>query len=164
MAANEESGTPGLTIIESGITNTTFESGVTVVQPTVVYGAHLGEDCFVGPFTEIQTGAVVGKRSRVQSHACVTANVRIGDDCFIGHGAKFASSSLAILAPEHDVSGNACVLGDNVLVGTNATIFPVSICSDVVIGAGAVVVSDITVPGKYVGSPARLIQRNDNKA
>jgi len=35
----------------------------------------------------------------------------------------------------------------------------VSICDDVVIGAGAVVTSDITEPGIYAGNPAKLLRR-----
>jgi acetyltransferase-like isoleucine patch superfamily enzyme len=49
-------------------------------------------------------------------------------------------------------------LGKRVSVGTNATILPVTICDQVVIGAGAVVAKDITVPGIYVGNPARLLR------
>ena len=48
-------------------------------------------------------------------------------------------------------------IGDNVSIGSNATILPVSICANTVIGAGSVVTKDITRPGKYVGNPARLI-------
>ena len=47
------------------------------------------------------------------------------------------------------------ILGDRVSIGTNATIMPVTICDDVVIGAGSVVTKDITEPGTYAGNPAR---------
>ena len=47
-------------------------------------------------------------------------------------------------------------IGNRVSVGSNATILPVKICDDVVIGAGAVVTGDITVSGSYVGNPARI--------
>jgi len=50
-------------------------------------------------------------------------------------------------------------LGNRVSVGTNATILPVTICDQVVIGAGSVVTKDITVPGIYAGNPARLLRR-----
>jgi acetyltransferase-like isoleucine patch superfamily enzyme len=50
-------------------------------------------------------------------------------------------------------------LGDRVSVGSNATILPVSICSDVVVGAGSVVTKNITEPGIYAGNPAKLIRR-----
>ena len=50
-------------------------------------------------------------------------------------------------------------LGNHVSVGTNATILPVTICDQVVIGAGAVVSKDIVEPGIYAGNPARLLRR-----
>jgi acetyltransferase-like isoleucine patch superfamily enzyme len=53
----------------------------------------------------------------------------------------------------------ATKLGNHVSVGTNATILPVTICDRVVIGAGAVVTKDVTVPGIYAGNPARLLRR-----
>ena len=51
----------------------------------------------------------------------------------------------------------ATTIGNNVSIGSNATILPVKICSDVVIGAGSVVTKDIAVPGKYAGNPAKKI-------
>lgn len=50
-------------------------------------------------------------------------------------------------------------IGDDVSIGSNATIMPVRICSRAVIGAGAVVTRDITEPGVYAGNPARLLRR-----
>ena len=47
-------------------------------------------------------------------------------------------------------------LGNRVIVGTNATILPVTICDDVMIGAGSVVTTDITKPGIYAGNPAKF--------
>jgi acetyltransferase-like isoleucine patch superfamily enzyme len=47
---------------------------------------------------------------------------------------------------------------NNVSIGSNATILPVSICENVVIGAGSVVTKDITKPGFYVGNPAKFLK------
>ena len=49
-------------------------------------------------------------------------------------------------------------IGNRVSIGTNATILPVSICDDVVIGAGSVVTKDITEPRTYAGNPARRLK------
>ena len=50
-------------------------------------------------------------------------------------------------------------VGNNVSIGSNATILPVSICNGAVIGAGAVVTRNITTPGIYAGNPARLLRK-----
>jgi acetyltransferase-like isoleucine patch superfamily enzyme len=47
------------------------------------------------------------------------------------------------------------VIGNRVSIGSNATIMPVRIVDDVVIGAGAVVTRDILTAGAYAGNPAR---------
>jgi acetyltransferase-like isoleucine patch superfamily enzyme len=49
-------------------------------------------------------------------------------------------------------------IGKNVSIGSNATILPVSICNNVVIGAGSVVTKNITKPGIYAGNPAKLLR------
>jgi acetyltransferase-like isoleucine patch superfamily enzyme len=144
----------------TGIVDVLFGKNVTVVEPVNLYGCTIGDDSFVGPFVEIQKGATVGKRCRVQSHSFICELVTIGDDCFISHGAMFINDTFVTGAP----AGTAELwrptrLGNGVSVGTNATILPVTICDHVVIGAGAVVTKDIAVPGIYAGNPARLLRR-----
>lgn len=144
-----------------GIRDVTCGTGVTIVEPSNVYRCTLGDGCFVGPFVEIQAGVVIGARTRVQSHAFICELVTIGDDCFISHGAMFINDSFSSGGPargDRTRWGNTRI-GDNVSIGTNATIMPVSICNDVVVGAGAVVTKDITQPGFYVGNPARRMER-----
>ena len=69
---------------------------VKVVEPCNLYGCTIGDDCFIGPFTEIQRGCGDRcKRSRVQSHAFVCELVTIGEDCFIGHGVMFINDTFA---------------------------------------------------------------------
>ena len=50
------------------------------------------------------------------------------------------------------------MVGNRVSIGSNATILPVNVVDDVVIGAGAVVTKDITAAGTYAGNPARLLE------
>ena len=146
-------------IRHAGIVNVTFGKSVTVVQPVNLYGCTIGDASFIGPFVEIQKGVTIGKRCRIQSHSFICELVTIGDECFISHGAMFINdlfvSGKADANPE---SWRATRLGNHVSVGTNATILPVTICDQVIIGAGAVVTKDITTPGFYVGNPARLLR------
>jgi len=142
-----------------GIVDVNFGANVTVIEPTNLYGCDIGDDTFIGPFVEIQKGAIIGRRCRIQSHSFICELVTIGDDCFISHGAMFIND--LFVTGEH--TGNPELwrptkLDNRVSVGTNATILPVTICDQVVIGAGAVVTKDITVPGIYAGNPARLLR------
>ena len=148
-------------ILSSKIADVTFGEGVTVVEPCNLYGCAIGDGSFVGPFTEIQKGAVIGKRCRVQSHSFICDLVSIGDDTFVGHGVMFINDLFKEGAPErHDASKwRATKIGNNVSIGSNVTMLPVSVCDNVVIGAGSVVTKDITEPGIYAGNPARLMRK-----
>jgi acetyltransferase-like isoleucine patch superfamily enzyme len=143
-----------------GIVNARFGGGVTVVEPANVYGCTIGDDTFVGPFTEIQKDVTIGKRCRIQSHAFICELVTIGDDCFIGHGVMFVNDRFATGGPARGRKElwQPTVIGDRVSIGSNATIMPVNIASGTVIGAGAVVTKDIENAGVYAGNPARRIK------
>lgn len=148
------------TLLRAQVRDVRCGAGVRIVEPANVYECTLGEGCFVGPFVEIQRGVHIGPRTKVQSHAFICELVTIGADCFIGHGVMFVNDLFRIGGPargRRDLWAST-VLGDRVSVGSNATLLPVSICSDVVIGAGAVVTRDITTPGVYAGNPARLVR------
>jgi acetyltransferase-like isoleucine patch superfamily enzyme len=142
-----------------GIVDVKFGENVTVVQPVNLYGCSIGDDSFVGPFVEIQKGAVIGKRCRIQSHSFICDLVTIGDDCFISHGVMFINDSFETGGPagKRELWTNTKI-GNRVSIGTNATVLPVTICDRVVVGAGAVVTKDIAEPGFYVGNPARLLR------
>jgi acetyltransferase-like isoleucine patch superfamily enzyme len=143
-----------------GFVDVKFGANVTVIEPTNLYGCIIGDDSFIGPFVEIQKGAGIGKRCRIQSHSFICELVTIGDDCFISHGAMFINDLFLTGGPAGKPElWQPTKLGNRVSVGTNATILPVRICDQVVIGAGAVVTKDITVPGIYAGNPARLLRR-----
>lgn len=148
-------------IRQAGIVNVTFGENVTVIQPVNLYGCTIGADVFVGPFVEIQKDVTIGPRTRIQSHTFVCELVDIGADCFIAHGVMFINDLFATGGPAKGRKDLWCStrIGNNVSIGSNATILPVNICDNVVVGAGAVVTKDITVPGIYVGNPARLMRR-----
>jgi acetyltransferase-like isoleucine patch superfamily enzyme len=146
------------TIRKVGIVDVTFGKGVTIIDPVNLYSCTIGDDCFVGPFVEIQRDVVIGKRCRIQSHAFICELVTIGDDCFISHGAMFINDLFSEGSPAKGRRDlwRSTKIGDGVSIGTNATILPVTICDRVVIGAGAVVTKNIVEPGIYTGNPARL--------
>lgn len=136
--------------------NITKGNDVKIVEPVNLYGCTLGNDVFVGPFVEIQTDVTIGEKTRVQSHSFICSNVEIGSDCFIGHGVMFVNDKFIDRKLSKDFLPTK--LGNKVYVGSNSTILPVSICDDVVIGAGSVVTKNITEPGTYAGNPARKLK------
>lgn len=132
---------------------------ITVVEPVNIYECTLEDNVFVGPFCEIQSDVIIGKNTRIQSHSFVCSLVTIGQDCFIGHGVMFINDLFETGKPGGNSSfWKETKIGDNVSIGSNATILPVSICSNVVIGAGSVVTKDITQSGIYAGNPAKIIR------
>lgn len=151
-------GTPELVAV--GIRDVRCGDGVKIVEPANIYGCELGDGVFVGPFVEIQRGVRIGARTRVQSHAFVCELVTIGQDCFVGHGVKFVNDAFRSGGPARGRRElwQSTQVGDRVAIGSNATLLPVQVCSDVVIGAGAVVTRDIREPGVYAGNPARRLR------
>ena len=148
------------TIRQSCIRNVSFGKNVTITEPVNLYECVIGDGTFVGPFVEIQRNAQIGQRCKIQSHSFICELVTIGNDCFISHGAMFINDVFAGGGP---AQGNrslwkATVIGNNVSIGTNATILPVTIVDNVVVGAGAVVTHDILEPGIYAGNPARKLR------
>lgn len=143
-----------------GVRDVRFGQRVKMVEPCNLYGCEIADDCFIGPFTEIQAGVVVGARTRVQSHAFVCELVSIGEDCFVGHGVMFINDTFATGGPARGRRElwRSTKIGNRVSIGSNATIMPVSIADDVVIGAGSVVTKDITEAGSYAGNPARRLK------
>lgn len=141
-------------------------TNVTIVEPSNVYGCTLGDDVFVGPFVEIQKQVTVGARTRIQSHSFICELVTIGEDCFVGHGVMFINDLFSSGGPARGRKElwRSTEIGNRVSIGSNATILPVKICDDVVIGAGAVVTRDITQSGAYVGNPARKQRSIDGTA
>jgi acetyltransferase-like isoleucine patch superfamily enzyme len=144
----------------SGIVNVSFGENVKIVEPLNLYGCTIGSDCFIGPFVEIQEGAIIGDNCKVQSHTFICDLVIIGNGCFIGHGVMFVNDKFSKGGPargDRSLYGSTTI-GNNVSIGSNATILPVKICDGVVIGAGAVVTKDIIEAGTYIGNPAKKLR------
>lgn len=151
---------PEPTILASQIKNVSFGKNVKIVQPVNIYDCFIGDFCFIGPFVEIQKGVKIGNNCKIQSHAFICELVEIGANCFISHGAMFINDLFQGGGP---AGGNknlwkSTTIGNNVSIGTNATILPVTIADNVVIGAGAVVTKDIIESGTYAGNPAKKLK------
>jgi acetyltransferase-like isoleucine patch superfamily enzyme len=147
------------------IKDVSFGDGVIVQSFTNLYGCTLGDGTRVGPFVEIQRGAQIGARCKIQSHTFVCDGVRIGDRVFVGHGVMFvndrrprATSDSGELQTEADWDLLGTVVEDGASIGSGAVILGgVTVGSGALVGAGAVVTRDVEPRSIVVGSPARRI-------
>lgn len=147
-------------IITSSIKDVKFGKNVTIVEPVNLYECNLSDNVFIGPFVEIQKNVKIGLNTKIQSHSFVCELVNIGDHCFIGHGVVFINDLFIDGGPAMGDKNKwkNTFIGNNVSIGSNATILPVKICDNVVIGAGSVVTKDINLSGTYIGNPAKKIK------
>jgi acetyltransferase-like isoleucine patch superfamily enzyme len=148
------------TISSVSINNIQTGKDVKIVQPVNLYGCTIGDNCFIGPFVEIQKDVIIGNNCKIQSHTFICELVTIGSNCFIGHGVMFINDLFQLGGPARGDKDlwKETKIGSHVSVGSNATILPVTICDHVVIGAGAVVTKNIDEPGIYAGNPAKFLR------
>jgi UDP-2-acetamido-3-amino-2,3-dideoxy-glucuronate N-acetyltransferase len=142
-----------------------FGEGVVVQSFTNLYGCSIGAETRIGTFVEIQRGASIGSRCKIQSHAFICDGVQIGDRVFVGHGVIFvndkfprATAQNGELQDENDWTLLKTVVEDDATLGSGVLVLGgVRIGSGATVGAGAVVTRDV-VPGAVVaGVPARAL-------
>jgi UDP-2-acetamido-3-amino-2,3-dideoxy-glucuronate N-acetyltransferase len=145
------------------INDVEFGEDVVVYPFTNLYGCKIGEGTRIGPFVEIQRGAVVGERCKIQSHTFICDGVTIEDGVFVGHGVMFindrrprAAANHGSLVDEGDWTLEGTVVEHDASIGSAATIMcGVRIGAGALVGAGAVVTRDVAPGEVVVGNPAR---------
>lgn len=140
-----------------------FGENVVVYPFTNLYGCRIGNNTRVGPYVEIQRGAVIGANCKIQSHTFICDGVTIEDEVFVGHGVMFindkyprATNAGATLQTAQDWTLLATVVATGASIGSGAVLLGgITIGARAIVGAGAVVTHDVP-PGKCVaGVPAR---------
>jgi acetyltransferase-like isoleucine patch superfamily enzyme len=142
-----------------------FGARVVVGPFTNLYGCRIGDDTRIGPFVEIQRGAVIGARCKIQSHTFICDGVRIGDGVFVGHGVMFvndkfprATTASGALQGLEDWELLATFIDDGATLGSSCVILGgVRVGRDAMVGAGSVVARDVPRGARVVGNPARLL-------
>jgi UDP-2-acetamido-3-amino-2,3-dideoxy-glucuronate N-acetyltransferase len=142
-----------------------FGEGVVVQAFTNLYGCRIGDETRIGPFVEIQRGASVGARCKVQSHSFICDGVEIGDEVFVGHSVMFindksprATTAEGALQTDEDWTLLRTVVERRAAIGSGAVILGgIRIGEAALVGAGAVVTRDVAAGQVVAGTPARVL-------
>jgi UDP-2-acetamido-3-amino-2,3-dideoxy-glucuronate N-acetyltransferase len=149
------------------IDDVSFGENVIVYSFTNLYGCRIGDNTRIGPFVEVQRGAVIGSNCKIQSHTFICDGVEIEDEVFVGHGALFindnyprATTDQGELQGERDWTLLPIVVGRRATLGSGALVLGgVRIGEGATVGAGAVVTRDVALGETVIGVPARVRSR-----
>ena len=127
-----------------------------------LYGCEIGDETSIGTFVEIQKGAKIGARCKIQSHSFICEGVTIEDEVFVGHNVNFlndrfprATNPDGSRKSDADWTLEHTVVKRRAALGTGAVILPgITIGAEAIVGAGAVVTETC-----LMGPPWLAIQR-----
>jgi acetyltransferase-like isoleucine patch superfamily enzyme len=135
-----------------------------------LYGCRIGDDTRIGTFVEIQKGATIGARCKIQSHTFICEGVTIEDEVFVGHGVIFINDrdprATADGRPQTEADWEIIPtrVGRGASIGSGAVILcGVTVGAGALVGAGAVVTRDVPAGTVVVGNPARPLRRRNGK-
>ena len=139
--------------------------GVRMYAFVNLYGCTIGDDTSIGTFVEIQKGAVIGARCKIQSHTFICEGVTIEDEVFVGHNVNFINdtypraTTAGALQTEADWKLVPTLVRRGASLGTGSTILGgVTIGEGAIVGAGSVVTRDVPAHAVVAGNPARVLR------
>ncbi len=121
-------------------------------------GCTIGDNCLLGQNVFIDNNVLFGNGVKVQNNVSVYNGVIVEDDVFLGPSMVFTNVINPRSFIERKSEFKTTVVRKGASIGANATIIcGVEIGMYAMIGAGAVITSDVPAYALMVGNPARRI-------
>lgn len=176
-------------IMQKRINDAFMKDGISIVDPSttfISYGAKIGADSVIYPFTVIESNVRIGNRCSVGPFAHLREGARLEDDVVAGNFLEIVRSKLSkntwakhfcylgdssvgrnvnigagtVIANFDGKKKNFSVIKDNALIGSDTVLVaPVKVGKGSATGAGAVVTKDIPDKAVVVGVPAKPLKR-----
>lgn len=122
----------------------------------ILDNAKIGTDCNICDHTFIEGGVVIGDRVTIKCGVYIWEGISIEDDVFVGPNVTFTNDKFPRSKkwPEKYCKTHIC---KGASIGANATVLPVEIGPNAMIGAGAVVTRNVPSNAIVIGNPARIV-------
>lgn len=139
-------------------------------------GVLLSEGCYIGHFTQIRKGTVIGKYSHVRAHCFIALDVTIGensriyqfsnickntiigDNVYIGIGVMFTNTERIAHGRKYEPEILTTTIEDGVRIAAGVILLPgITIHKNAMIGACSLVTRNVGENDKMMGIPARRI-------
>jgi acetyltransferase-like isoleucine patch superfamily enzyme len=148
--------------------NVTLGKNVVIYDFVNLYGCHIGNNCKIGTFVEIQKGVTIGENCKISSHSFICEGVTIEDEVFIGHNVTFindrfprATTEDGKLQTEQNWTCIPTLVQKGASIGSSATLLcGITIGENSIIGAGSVVTGDVPKNTIVAGNPAQILKVN----
>ena len=139
---------------------TTLGRGVIVGdQACVRERCRLGDEVVVGRGSLVENDTTIGARTRVQANAYITAYCTLAEDVFIAPGVITANDNLMGRTEKRLELMRGPTIRRGARIGAGAILLPgIEIGEEAFVGAGAVVLTDVSPRAVVVGNPARQIR------
>lgn len=136
--------------------NVKLGKGVEIWNHVVIQdNVEIGDNVKIGSFCDIGKNVKLGDGAWIQCHVSIPNRCTIGKNVFIGPQ-TFISNSRFPPAGDFDPA-----IEDNVVIGGNCSIVTRRIGRWAVIGAGSVVVKDVSEREVWAGNPAKFLYTRD---
>jgi UDP-2-acetamido-3-amino-2,3-dideoxy-glucuronate N-acetyltransferase len=140
-----------------------IEPGAQIGQATRIWhhahvraGARIGLACSLGKNVYVDAGAIVGDRCKIQNNCSIYDGVILGDHIFVGPHVTFTNDKYP--RADDEWVRVATHVGDHASFGAHATVVcGVTIGEYAMIGAGAVVTTNVDPYALMIGNPARQL-------